>query len=902
VKILSGFKRLFHLGTFRDDPAGDLDAELSFHFRQTEEELIGQGLNPTDAREEARRRFGNLNRYRRELARIDRQRAAKTRRLAFFESVFQDLAYLARGLRREPGFTAAVVLTLALGIGANATMFGVVDHLLLSPPDHVENPDDVVRLQVYRTWAFVGVPDVYSYMPYADYQDFLAARTLEAVAAFGDQEVILGEGDRAERVNALFTTASFFSLLGVQPALGRFFLESEENPAGPAVAVLSHGLWQRRFGGRRDILGQSLAVGNETYTVIGVVPRGFNGVDLEPVDLFLPIHAFTAVDGSDEWVSHRGWYWLQTLARLSPSSSREAAAEEATALHRNGRRELLEEGRYSEDARVVLGSVNAALGPDAPEEVQVSRWLVGVTLIVLLIACANVANLLLARGARRRRELGIRVALGIPRRRLVRQLFLESIALAGLGGIVGLGLAYWGGQAVRGAFLPQVAWPPSPVDKHVLLFTLGTALATGLLAGMAPAWTRVRGGLADALKDGERGGTARRSRSQTALLVIQAALSVILLVGAGLFVKSLTRAKAMDLGLDPEGLIVASLELDGEWDAPALLDLANRAAGRIEATPGVQHASVTSRPPFAGMSAFNLFVPGMDSIPAPRGITPLVTSVSSDYLSTLGIQLKRGRVFTEQEVAAGARVAVVTENMAEGIWTEESALGQCLMISERESPCWEIVGVVESSRLTDLDGQIPWQYYLPLGDPTFALGARPGAILIRGDGNGSQLLAPIRRQLQALDPSVRFVNVALLQDDIDPHLRPWRLGATMFTLFGSLALIVAAMGLYSVLAFNVARRTQELGVRSAMGASRTRLVNMVLRQSVTVTAMGVFLGLSAALILAAKMGPLLFGTSPRDLQVMLGVVAVLLAVALAAGAIPAWAAARVDPMRALRTD
>ncbi len=902
MNILSGLKRFFHLGSFRDDPAGDLDAELSFHFRQTEEELIGQGFTLSEAREEAHRRFGDLSRYRRELDRIDQQRAIRTRRRAFFESVFQDLAYLVRGLRREPGFTAAVVLTLALGIGANATMFGVVDHLLLSSPEHVEDPDDVVRLHVYRTWAFVGVPDVYSYMPYADYQDFLGARTLESVAAFGDQEMILGEGSRAERVKALLTTASFFPLLGVQPALGRFYDEGEDDPGGPAVVVLSHGLWQRRFGGRGDILGQSLAVGNGTYTVIGIAPRGFNGVELEPVDLFLPVHAFTTFNGSDEWITHRGWYWLQTLARLSPSSSRDAAAEEATALHRNGRRELLEEGRYSEDARVVLGSVKAALGPDAPGEVQVSRWLVGVTLIVLLIACANVANLLLARGARRRRELGIRVALGIPRRRLVRQLFLESMVLAGLGGTVGLALAYWGGQAVRGAFLPQVAWPASPVDKHVLLFTLGIALATGLLAGMAPAWSRVRAGPVDALKAGERGGTARRSRSQTALLVMQGALSVILLVGAGLFVKSLTRAKTLDLGLDPEGLIVASMELDGEWDGPSLLDLANRAAEGLMATPGVQHASLTSRPPFAGMSAFNLFVPGMDSIPTPRGITPLVTTVSPDYLPTLGIQLRRGRIFTEQEAAAGARVAVVTENMANGIWGDEDALGQCLLISERESPCWEIVGVVESSRLTDLEGQIPWQYYLPLGDPAFALGARPGALLIRAQGNAEQLLAPIRRQLQAVDPSVRFANVALLQDNIDPHLRPWRLGATMFTLFGSLALIVAAVGLYSVLAFNVARRTQELGVRSAMGASRTRLVNLVLRQSVAVTAVGAFLGLLAALILASKLGPLLFSTSPWDLQVMLGVVAVLLAVALAAGAIPAWAAARVDPMKALRTE
>ena len=902
MKIFPGFRQFFHLSTFRPDPEGDLEEELSFHFRQTEEELIERGLSPAEAREESHRRFGNVREYRRKMGRIDRRTAARSRRIAFFESVLQDLAYVARGMRREPGFTAAVVFTLALGIGANSTMFGVVDHLLLAPPAHVQEPDDVVRLQVYRTWSFVGSPDVYSYMPYSDYQDFLGAQTLESVAAFGEMEMVLGEGDDAEHVAALLTTASFFPLLGVQPVVGRFFDESEDEPGVPGVAVLSYGLWQRRFGGQRDIVGRSLAVGNGLYTVVGIAPQGFNGVDLEPVDLFLPVQARTTYQGSDEWVANRGWYWLQTLARLSPSSSREAAVQEATTLHRNGRRELLEEGRYSDDARIVLGSIHAALGPDAPDEVQVSRWLVGVTFVVLLIACANVANLLLTRGIRRRRELGIRVALGISRRRLVRQLFLESTILAGLGGIMGLAMAYWGGQAVRTAFLPQVAWPPSPVNGRALLFTFGVAVTTGFLAGMAPAWTRAREGLADTLKEGGRGGTARWSRSQTALLVTQAALSVVLLVGAGLFVKSLTRAQSMDMGLDPEGLIVASVELDGEWEAPALLELANRATERLEASPGIGNVSLTSNPPFGGMQAFDLYLPGMDSIPAPRGVTPLVTIASPNYLSTLGIQVVTGRVFTDQEAAAGARVAVVTENMAEGIWGAESAVGQCLLVNERESPCWEIVGVVEASRLTNLDKQIPWQYYLPLGEEAIALGVEPEAFLIRAEGDGRELLAPIRRELRALDPAVRFANAALLQERIDPHLRPWKLGATMFSLFGVLALMVAAVGLYSVLAFMVAMRTREMGVRSAMGASRFRLIRMVLSQSVAVTAIGVTLGLTIAVIAAGKVGPLLFGTSARDPQVLVGVGAVLLVVALAAGAVPAWAAARVDPMKALRAD
>jgi predicted permease len=899
---LPGLRRVFRLSAFRPNAKDDLDAELAFHFRATEDELLTRGFSRTEAREEAHRRFGDLSRYRKELSRIDRGTAARNRRSAWVEAVLQDLSYVVRGLGRAPGFTAAVVLTLALGIGANATMFSVVDHLLLSPPAHVQDPGGVVRLHVHRTWDFIGRADTFAYLPFADYQDFANAGTLASTATYATEQAILGRDESAERVNVHFSTASFFPLLGVVPELGRFFDDTEDASGAPGVVVLAHGIWQRRFGERDDVIGESVSIGDGTYTVIGVAPEGFNGVDLEPVDLFVPAHAYTTHTGSEEWATHRGYYMFQGLGRMAPSSAREAVVAETTALHLNGRRDLIDQDRYPADAKVVLGSIHAALGPDAPEEVRVSRWLVGVTLIVLLIACANVANLMLARGARRRRELGIRTALGISRRRLVGQLLLESLVLAGLGGGLGLAAAYWGGQVIQSGFLPQVAWPPSPVNQRVLLFTLAVSVATGILAGITPALRHAREGLADSLKEGGRGGTARRSRSQAGLLVAQVALSVVLLAGAGLFVKSLVQARTMDLGLDPEGLVVATLELEGEWETEARMDLADRAVRRLEALPGVANASVASRSPFSGMAALNLFVPGMDSLPAPPGVVPLVTTGSHDHLSNLGIQVRQGRMFTQDEVVSGARVAVVTENMARGIWRRESALGQCLLISARESPCWEVVGVVEPSRLTELTGDEPWQYYLPLSEPAIELGAAPGVIMVRATGDARALLGPIRRELGAIDPNIRFAHVRLQQDLIDPELRPWRLGATMFSLFGMLAVLVAAVGLYSVLAFNVARRTRELGVRSAMGASRTRLLRMVLREAMGVTGLGILLGLTAALVLAGFLEPLLFGTSARDPSTLLSVAGCLMLVALAAGAIPAWAAARVDPMGALRTD
>ena len=902
MKGLGGVRRFFRLGAFRPDPDEDVETELSFHFRQTEEELVARGMSPETARQEARRRFGDLDRYRRDLSRIDRGTTARHRRTALLEAVVQDVRYLLRGLARTPGFTVAVVLTLALGIGANATMFGIIDRLLLSPPSGVADPEYVARLQIDRVSPFTGDRGIWSYLTFQDYQDFLEAGGLEAVGAYGSQSVILGRGEEAERVNAVFVTASFLRVLGVQPVLGRFFEEAEAQAGTSRVAVLSYGLWQRRYGGSRDVLGRTLSVGNGSYTVVGVAPQGFNGVDLERVDLILPIHAYTVHTGSDRWVASRGYYWLQAVARLAPSASRVAVAEEATALHRNGRREYIDRGSYPEEASVVLGPLQAALGPEAPGEVKVSWWLAGVTLIVLLIACANVANLLLARGAGRQRELGIRVALGISHRRLVGQLLSESVILAGTGGVVGLAMAYWGGAVLQRVFLPDVPWADSTVNHRVLLFTLVLAVVTGLLAGTAPAWKGARGGVVGAMKERGWGGSGRRSRGQAALLVTQAALSLILLVGAGLFVRSLRQAQKLDMGFDPEGLVVARLSLDGEWEPKARLELAQRAVARLEALPGVMAAGTANPGPFAGMWALDFFVPGMDSIPAPPLMGPFIMGVSPGYLPTLGARLQEGRLFTDQEAASGARVAVVTRNMARGLWPTESALGKCFKLNEPDNPCWEVVGVVEDGYLSQITEGMPWQYYLPFGTPALELGMYPEVLMIRARGDPSNLLQTLRVELRGLDPGVRFAHVQLLQNLIDPQLRSWRLGATMFSLFGILALLVASVGLYSVLAFNVARRTRELGVRHAVGASRGHIVGMVVRESVGTTGVGVVVGLVLAVIAGGKLGPLLFETSPRDPVVIGGVVGALLLVAVVAGALPARSASRVDPIQALRSD
>jgi predicted permease len=898
MSTFDGLRRVFRIAGVRRDVKTDLEEELDFHFQMTVEELTAEGMSRSAARAEANRRFGDLRKYKRELERTDRRRVTQARWAEALHIARQNIGYALRGMRQSPGFTAAVVATLALGIGANATMFGIVDRLLLQVPAHVRDAEQVRRLSLHGHWPSGPAFD-FTYLSYPDFMDWQAAQSFESVAAYSQTETTLGRGEGATRVEAGFASGDFFPLLGVQPALGRLTEREDDLPSAAPVAVLGYGFWQREFGGDASVLGRTMDGARQSYTIIGVTPQGFTGLELEAVDVWLPLHARFSELGSDARKWRRTSYWLKIIAHLRRGVSLAAAQSEATNLLRIGRGELIEQGRFDPDVTVGVNPIQTERGPDASGESVVARWLAGVSLVVLLIACANVTNLLLARAARRKKEIAIRLALGISRRRLIGELLTDSMVLAGVGGIVALLIAAWGGELVRMVLLPDVAWATSPVDSRVLAFTAALTLLTGLAAGLVPAIQSSRPSLSNDLKEGMREGRARRSRTRLALLVAQGALSVVLLVGAGLVVRSLQHVESIDLGMVPEGVLVARLELEpSERSDDEVIRIHQRALERLKALPIVEEGSAGDGIPFMSGSIAELFVPGLDSLPASARPGPWVDAVWPDYFLTMGTPITRGRGFTESDGAGAMRVAVVNEAMARGLWGADEPLGKCLQIESRDAPCTYVVGVVANRRYHDIM-RPEWAYFVPL---TQNSEFRIGALFVRGRGNAQELAPAVQRELMAGDPNIRYAIVRPLQDVIDPKLRHFRLGATMFTVFGTLALVVAALGLFAVLAFDISQRTHEIGVRSALGASRQGIVGMVMRQALGLTAAGLVIGLVVALLASGKLEPVLYEVSPRDPLVFGGVAVTLLLVATAAAIIPASRAARVDPVKALRTE
>ena len=823
------------------------------------------------------------------------------------DGLSQDLRYAARGLRAKPGFTAAVVVTLALGIGANAAIFSIVDRLLFRPPPMLAQPERAHR--VFLTSMFRGKETHRSYIQYATYVDLTNwTSSFSHTAEIRASKLAIGTGEDAREMNVGITSASFFSFFNAPPVLGRYFTPAEDRPPnGTAVAVLGYGFWQTRYGGRADVLGEKLQIGPLLYTIIGVAPRGFVGLwPNQPPVAFIPITAFAGASGvrldKENWWTTYHWTFAEMIAERKPGVSVEAAdADLSNAYRRSYDVQVLTSPRQTPAALArPHGSVESILserGPNKTSLAKVATLIAGMAIIVLLIACANVANLLLARALRRRREIAVRLALGVSRARLISQLLTESVLLAVLAGVGGLVVGQVGGGVLRSLFLPEGADSSVIADTRTLLVASVAVIIAGALTGLAPVLQARRAQLTSDLKAGAREGTYHRSRTRVALLVLQSALSVVLLVGAGVFVRSLRNVKAVRLGYDVDPVLVVNLNMRGvNLDSAHAIALRRQLLEAAQNIPGVEHAALNVTIPFWSTWSLDLHVAGIDSVNRLGEFD--LNAVTPDFFATLGTRIIRGRAIQAQDVANAPSVMVVSDAMARVLWPGKDAIGQCVRVNADTVPCTTVVGIAENIKSGTLSDEPTYFYYLSAAQ----FNPNRTGMMIRTRGEAGAQADAIRRQLQRLMPAPAYVTVTPFADVIGQQTRSWKLGATMFVIFGLLALTLAAVGLYSVIAYNVVQRTHEMGVRLALGAQVPDVVRLVVGQGIRHGVAGILIGCAFALVAARWMKPLLFDESPRDPAVYAIVTTVLLAVAVTASLIPARRAARVDPNIALRSE
>ncbi len=826
------------------------------------------------------------------------------------ESFGQDLKYALRGLRLKPAFAVAVISTIGLGIGANASMFGIVDRLLFRPPNLLRDPSTAHRVYGYRT--FRGKEGLGFTGQYARYKDLERWTTsFSAVAGYTFRQAAVGVGEASRDMNLGVVSSNFFGFFDAPPALGRYFTAAEDStPNGEQVAVLSDAMWQTQYGGRRDVLGTKVQIGPATYTIIGVAPPGFVGLWADqPPAFFVPITTFGAIQIQSglklktSWWRTYSWGWMSVMVRRKPGVSIEKANADLTQAGVKSYLAQVEEQTRSTPIalakpRVVLGSIIAERGPNESPVAKVATWIGGVSLIVLLIACANVANLLLARAIRRRREIALRLAMGVGRGRLISQLLTETLVLALLGGVAGLLIAHWGGAVLRSVVLDQSEAPAGLRDPRTVFFAIGAAVAVGLLTGLAPILQAGRADLTSDLKSGSREGTFHRSRARVVLLVLQGALSVVLLVGAGLFVRSLRNVNSVRLGYDVDPVLLVDLNMRGEnLDSVAAIGLRRRLLQTATTVPGVTHASAEASVPFWSFWSVGLYVTGIDTVGKLGQFN--LNAVTPDYFATFGTRILRGRGIGAQDIEHAPRAMVVSEGMGQALWPGKDPIGQCIRINADTMPCTYVVGVAENIKQQSLgvDSAL-YNYYLPAAQ----FNPNQGGLFVRVNGSAAKAADGIRRRLQHEMPGASYVTITPMERIVGSQTKSWHLGATLFIAFGGLALAIAAIGLYSVIAYNVAQRTHELGVRGALGAQTSDLVRLVVTDGLRLSLLGVGIGAAVALYAARWVKPLLFDVSATDPVVFASVVGVLVVTAIVASWLPALRASRVDPNVALRSE
>lgn len=886
------------LNVFRGDRVSrDIERELAFHLAEREDDLVARGMSSEDAKREARRRFGRSS------ALSERTRDMDV--LQWLESVMRDMRYAARALLASRGFALVAILSLALGIGANTAIFSLINAVMLRDLP-VRAPDRLALVVLSGGETSVFTNPLWEQV--RDRQD-----VFDGVFAYGNTTFNLATSGEENRINGVWVSGNFFPTLGVQAAMGRTLMPSDDTPGCPAVIAVSHAYWQGVMGSDPAVIGRTLSFDGHRVEIVGVVDPRFTGLEKgDSPQFYLPLCAEAVFDGTGGFLKHRSWWFLQvvgrlrddlTIAQTKERLARESVSFFAATLPANWSVE--NQKNYLERRLDVYPSLEGLSGLRR-QYAEALYVLMGIVAVVLLIACANVANLMLARSAVRQRELAVRVAIGAGRGRIVRQLFTEGLLLSIVGALAGVVLAWWGSRALVALLSTsrETVTLDLGVDLSVLAFTVSVAIGTAILFGLAPAWRGARVDPHEALTSQGRGVVDGHSRFSVGKLLVsaQVALSLVLVTAAALLLGSFRTMATMDLGFNAEGVVVAQadLHIPTEQRAQGLLEQ-RRILERLRALPDVRSASASFTTPLSTMTWNDLVqVQGM-RFARPEDAEVYINLVSDGYFSTLGMRLLSGRDLSDRDVPSSPLVAVINETAARRFFKGRDPLGSIFTLERGNgsSPPYEVVGVVSDAKYGSLRDEAPATAFFAISQDTSFGGSV--SFVVRGRTPFASLRTTVGQALSAVAPraSVRY---RPLSEQVADAMQRERLLAALSAFFGGLALLLAVIGLYGTMAYSIARRRTEIGIRLALGAARTRVLRDVMVEVAQVLSLGVILGVAGALASTRFVQSFLFGVAPRDPLTFIVSALVLVLAAVVAGLIPARRASRMDPMTALRSD